>query len=72
MLAEVLRYVTTFAPEPVRKHGYLKKLIDLEFRYKRGEHAWADHILNCRTFIVTAAENAPSSARPLFLGLGCL
>ena len=71
MLAEMFRYVTTFAPERVRKHGYLKKLIDLEFRYKRGEHAWADHILNCRTFIVTVAENVPSSARPLFLDLDC-
>ena len=72
MLAEMFRYGTTFALEPVRKHGHLKKLIDLEFRYKRGDPAWADHTFNCRTFIVTAAENAPSSARPLFLVLGCL
>jgi hypothetical protein len=72
MLAEALRYLTTFAPERVRKHGYLKQLIALEFRYKRNEYAWADHVLNCRTFIVDAAEKCPKMGTAVVLGSGLL
>lgn len=72
MLAEMWRYWSTFAPERVRKHGYLKRLIALEFRYKRNEDAWADHVLNCRTFIVNAAEKCPKMGTAVVLGSGLL
>ena len=72
MLAELFRYWTTLAPERVRKHGYLKRLIALEFRYKRNEHAWAEHVLNCRTFIVNAAEKCPKMNTAVILGSGLL
>ena len=72
MLAELFRYWTTFAPERVRKHGYLKRLIELEFRHARNEHAWADHILSCRTFIVEAADKCPKQGTAVVLGSGLL
>ncbi|MBT4738928.1 MAG: hypothetical protein HN793_07295 [Rhodospirillaceae bacterium] len=72
MLAELFRYWTTFAPERVRKFGYLKRLIDLEFRHERNEHAWADHILSCRTFIVEAADKCPKQGTAVVLGSGLL
>ena len=72
MLAELFRYWTTFAPERVRKHGYLKNQIALEFRYKRNEHAWAEHVLNTRTFIVNAAEKCTKMGTCVVLGSGLL
>lgn len=35
MIGEFLRYITTFAPERIRKFGYLKRLIALAFRARR-------------------------------------
>jgi hypothetical protein len=72
MLARLFRYWTTFAPERVRKFGYLKSLIELEFRHKRNEHAWADHVLSCRTFIVDVAEKCPKHGTAVVLGSGLL
>ena len=72
MLAELFRYWTTFAPERVRKHGYVKRLIAQEFRFKRNEHAWAEHNLNCCTFIVEAADKCPRHKIAVVLGSGLL
>lgn len=72
MLAELLRYWSTFAPERVRKHGYLKRLIALEFRYKRNERAWAGHVINARTFSADAAEKCPKMGTAVVLGSGLL
>lgn len=56
----------------MRNHGYRKCLIELEFRHKRNEHAWADHILSCRTFIVEAADKCPKHGAAVVLGSGLL
>lgn len=72
MLGEWFRYITTFAPERVRKFGYLKNLIKLEFRYKRNEDAWEDHVFNCRSFITEAAERCPHRNVAVVLGSGLL
>lgn len=72
MLAEMLRYWTTFAPERVRKFGYLKRLIALEFLHKRNEHAWNEHVISCREFIVDAANKCPKHGIAVVLGSGLL
>lgn len=72
MLAQLFRYWTTFAPERVRKFGYLKQLIALEFIYKRNEHAWDDHVMSCREFIVDAVNKCPSHGTAVVLGSGLL
>ncbi len=56
MIGEFLRYATTLAPERIRKFGYLKRLIALEFRAKRCESAWTSHIRNTRNLITKAAD----------------
>ena len=50
----------------------MKRLIALEFRYKRNEHAWAEHVLSTRTFIVNAAEKCPKMGTAVILGSGLL
>jgi len=72
MLAQLFRYWTTFAPERVRKFGYLKQLIGLEFLYKRNEHAWDDHVMSCREFIVDAINKCPNHGTAVVLGSGLL
>lgn len=72
MLAQLFRYWTTFAPERVRKFGYLKRLIALEFLHKRNEHAWDDHLISCREFIVQAADKCPKHGIAVVLGSGLL
>lgn len=72
MLGEWFRYITTFAPERVRKFGYLKKLIKLEFLHKENEDAWEDHVFNCRSFITEAAERCPERGIAVVLGSGLL
>lgn len=72
MLGEWFRYITTFAPERVRKFGYLKALIQLEFQHKRNAHAWEDHLLSAATFIVEAAERCPHKHIAVVLGSGLL
>lgn len=72
MLGEFIRYLTTLAPERVRKFGYLKRLIALEFRAKRCEAAWAEHQRNCRTFITKAADLCEQQRIAVVLGSGLL
>ncbi len=72
MLAELFRYWTTFAPERVRKYGYLRRLINLEFQHKRNQHAWQDHIDSCESFIAAAAGATPKHDICVVLGSGLL
>ncbi|MGZ5852184.1 MAG: hypothetical protein ACXWJH_06395 [Hyphomicrobium sp.] len=72
MIGEFLRYVTTFAPERVRKFGYLHKLIALEFRAKRCATAWAPHIRACRNFIVKASDLCERQNLVVVVGSGLL
>lgn len=72
MLAELFRYWTTFAPERVRKYGYLRRLINLEFQHKRNTHAWQEHIDSCHSFIAAAAGAAPKHDICVVLGSGLL
>lgn len=72
MLAELIRYWTTFAPERVRKAGYLKRLIALEFRAKRCAAAWEPHITNCRNIIIKAADLCEHQRSCVILGSGLL
>ncbi|MCA0200817.1 MAG: hypothetical protein LCH56_08245 [Proteobacteria bacterium] len=72
MLGEFFRYITTFAPERVRKFGYLKRLIALEFRAKRCESAWAEHQRNCKAIITKAADLCEQQKLAVVLGSGLL
>lgn len=72
MLAELWRYWTTFAPERVRKFGYLSRLIALEFRHKRCAAAWEPHLQRCRDVIVKAADLCEKQQICVVLGSGLL
>lgn len=72
MLAELWRYWTTFAPERVRKFGYLSRLIALEMRYKRCASAWQPHVQRCRNVILKAAELCEKQDICVVLGSGLL
>lgn len=72
MIGEFFRYLTTFSPERVRKFGYLKRLIALEFRAKRCEAAWADHQRSCKNFITKAADLCADQRIAVVLGSGLL
>jgi hypothetical protein len=72
MIGELIRYWTTFAPERVRKFGYLKRLIALEFRAKRCANAWEPHIRNCRNAIIKAADLCEKQRICVILGSGLL
>jgi hypothetical protein len=72
MFGEFIRYLTTLAPERVRKFGYLKSLIALEFRAKRCEAAWAEHQRNCKNFITKAADLCAQQKICVVLGSGLL
>jgi hypothetical protein len=70
MLAELFRYWMTYAPERVRKYGYLKRLIALEFREKRCRTAWAPHAGKCRDIIVKAADLVARPRTAVIVGSG--
>jgi len=72
MIGEIFRYVTTLSPERVRKFGYLKRLIALEFRAKRCATAWAPHQRSCKNFIMKAAELCEHQRIAVVLGSGLL
>lgn len=72
MIGEFIRYLTTLAPERVRKFGYLKRLIALEFRAQRCEDAWAEHQRSCRNFITKAADLCEHQRIAVVLGSGLL
>ena len=72
MIGEFIRYATTFAPERVRKFGYLQRLIALEFRAKRCAEAWAPHQRRARSFIVKAADLCERHNLAVIIGSGLL
>ena len=72
MLAELIRYWTTFAPERVRKFGYLNRLIALEFRAKRCAEAWEPHIRHCRNAIIRAPDLCEKQGTCVVIGSGLL
>ncbi len=72
MIGEILRYLTTLAPERTRKFGYLKRLIALEFRAKRCKEAWAPHQRSTRAFILKAAKMCERRQIAVVVGSGLL
>src|SRR5690349_9006636 len=72
MIGEILRYVTTFAPERTRKFGYLKRLIALEFRARRCATAWASHQRYCKNLITKAVDLCEKHETVMVLGSGLL
>jgi len=72
MIGEFFRYLTTLAPERIRKFGYLKRLIALEFRARRCEAYWAAHQRSCKNFIAKAADLCPQQKVAVVLGSGLL
>jgi len=72
MIGEFLRYLTTLAPERVRKFGYLRRLIALEFRAKRCAAAWEPHIRSTRAFITKAADLCERQKIVVVVGSGLL
>ena len=72
MIGELFRYWTTLAPERVRKYGYLKRLIALEFRERRCRGAWGPHLARTRQFIVKAIDLVPRPRSVVIVGSGLL
>jgi hypothetical protein len=72
MIGEFLRYLTTYAPERIRKFGYLKRLIALEFRAQRCAKAWASHQQSTRNFIIKAADLCEQQNTAVIIGSGLL
>jgi hypothetical protein len=72
MIGELLRYWTTLAPERVRKYGYLKRLIAIEFRERRNRGAWGPHLAHTRQFILKAVDLVPQPRIAVILGSGLL
>lgn len=72
MISEFLRYLTTYAPERIRKFGYLKRLIALEFRAKRCAEAWSNHLLATRNFITKTADLCERQRMVVIVGSGLL
>ena len=72
MIGELFRYLTTLAPERVRKYGYLKRLIALEFRERRCRGAWGPHLAHTRQFIVKAIDLVPRPRTVVVIGSGLL
>ena len=72
MIAELFRYWTTLSPERVRKYGYLKRLIALEFRAERCKSAWAPHVARAHAMIIKAADLVPQPRTCVILGSGLL
>ena len=72
MIAELFRYWTTFAPERVRKYGYLQRLIALEFREARCRDVWMEHVEKTKALIVKAADLVPRQRSAVILGSGLL
>ena len=72
MIGELFRYVTTFAPERVRKFGYLQRLIALEFRARRCAEAWTGHLRATRAMIVKAADLCERQGTVVVVGSGLL
>ncbi len=72
MLAELFRYWTTYAPERVRKYGYLRRLIALEFREARCRDVWMTHEETAKALIVKAADLVPQQRTAVIVGSGLL
>ena len=72
MIAELFRYWTTFAPERVRKYGYLQRLIALEFREARCRDVWMEHVEKTKALIVKAADLVPRQRTAVIVGSGLL
>jgi hypothetical protein len=72
MIAELFRYWTTLSPERVRKYGYLKRLIALEFRAERCKAAWASHVARTQAMIIKTADLVPQPRTCVILGSGLL
>lgn len=72
MLAEFFRYWTTFAPDRVRKYGYLQRLIALEFREARCRDVWTTHVEKTKALIVKAADLVPRQRTAVIVGSGLL
>ena len=71
MFAEWFRHLTTPAPAPLKRMGYLKELIAIEARHKRQQAAWADHLEACKKIILEAAAGVKPD-RVTILGSGPL
>lgn len=72
MLAELARYLTTPAPWPVRRLGYLKEAIGCEARFRRCRTSWQSHLDACQDLIREATVRCPSHKRAVVLGSGGL
>jgi hypothetical protein len=72
MIGEFLRYWTTPAPERVRKYGYLKRLIAIEYRERRCRAAWGPHLARIRQYIINAIDLVPRKRTAVILGSGLL
>jgi hypothetical protein len=72
MIGELIRYWTTPVPGRVRRYGYLKRLIAIEFRERRCRAAWGPHLAQTRQYIVRAMDLVAKPRMAVILGSGLL
>ncbi|MAO56898.1 MAG: hypothetical protein CMM61_14560 [Rhodospirillaceae bacterium] len=72
MLREWVSHLTTRAPAPVKKLGYLKEQIAIAARHRRLHPAWKTHLERSRRFVMWSAANCPGQEKVTVLGSGGL
>ncbi|MRR14378.1 hypothetical protein EG833_02900, partial [archaeon] len=72
MIRELLIYLTTRCPAPVRQMGYLYESIAMRERYLRNSSSWASHLESTKRFIAQATHECPDRGRITVLGAGLL
>ena len=72
MLREWVSHLTTPAPEPVKRLGYLKEQIAIAARHRRLHPAWKEHLERSRRFVLWSAANCPGQNKVVILGSGGL
>lgn len=72
MISEWLTHLTTPAPKPVKRLGYLKEQIAIAARYRRHAPAWKYHLERSRRFVMWTAANTADQNKVVILGSGGL
>jgi hypothetical protein len=72
MLLELLEWLLTPCPRPVRAMGYLSEVIAIRARRRRCRRAWAPHLERTRSVLRQAAARCPRKRKAVILGSGLL
>lgn len=72
MLKELLKHLSTPAPEHIKALGYLKELIAIEARYRLCKSGWDSHIKHTKETILSCIDLCPDRHKALIIGSGNL